>query len=61
MKFIQSMIRILGMENDIKLNFEKHILNICKKVYKQLNPICRIQKYIDKEKEKEAVIKTLVH
>ena len=50
MKFIQSMTRILGMENDIKLNFEKHILNICKKVYKQLNPICRIQKYIDKEK-----------
>ena len=46
--------KLLGIEIDNKLNFEKHILNIDQKASNQLNAICRLQTFIGhKEKEKQ--------
>ena len=39
---MESFVKLLGIEIDNKLNFEKHILNICKKASNQLNAICRL-------------------
>ena len=36
----ESSVKLLGIETDKKLNFEKHIFNICKKATNQLNAIC---------------------
>ena len=49
---IESSVKFLGIETDNKLNFEKHISNICKKASNQLNTICRLQTFMgNKEKE----------
>ena len=48
------------IEKSIKLNFKKHISNVCKKVSNQLNAICRLQIFMG-HKEKEAMINTFVH
>ena len=37
---MESSVKLLGVEIDNKLNFEKHISNICRKASKQLNTIC---------------------
>ena len=39
-------VELLGIEIDNKLNFEKHISNICPKVSNQLNAICRLQTFM---------------
>ena len=39
-------VELLGIEIDNKLNFEKHISNICQKVSSQLNAICRLQTFM---------------
>ena len=39
-------VELLGIEIDNKLNFEKHISNICQKVSNQLNAICRLQTFM---------------
>ena len=57
---MESSVKILGIEIDNKVNFEKHISNICKKVSNQLNAICRLQTFMS-YKEKEAMINTFVH
>ena len=49
--------QVLQLDN--KLNFEKHISDICKKVRNQLNAICRLQTFMG-HKEKEAIINTFV-
>ena len=43
---MESSVKVLGIEIDNKLNFEKHIPNICKKASNQLNVICRVQTLI---------------
>ena len=53
-------VKLLGIEIDNKLNFEKHISNICKKASNQLNAICRLETFMG-HKEKEAIINTFVH
>ena len=57
---MESTVKSLGIEMDNKLNFEKHISNICKKVSNQLNAIYRLQTFMG-HKEKEAMINTFVH
>ena len=52
-------VKLLGIEIDNKLNFEKHISNICRKASNQLN-ICRLETFMG-HKEKEAIINTFVH
>ena len=57
---MESSAKLLGVEIDNKLNFEKHISNICQKASNQLNAICRLQTFMG-HKEKEAMINTFVH
>ena len=57
---MESSVRLLGIEIDNKLNFEKHIYNICRKTSNQLNAICRLETFM-RHKEKEAIINTFVH
>ena len=56
----ESSVRLLGIEIDNKLNFEKHISTLCNKVNNQLNAICRLQPYMG-QKEKETIIITFVY
>ena len=48
------------IEIENKLNFEKHISNICKKASNRLNAICRLQTFMG-HKEKRAMISTFAH
>ena len=57
---MESSVKLLDIEIDNKLNFEKHISNICKKASNQLNVICRLETFMG-HKEKEAIINTFVH
>ena len=57
---MESTVKSLGIEMDNKLNFEKHISNICKKASNQLNGICRLQTFMG-HKEKEVMINTFAH
>ena len=57
---MESSVKLLGIETDNKLNFEKHICNICKKASNQLNAIFRPETFMG-HKEKEATINTFVH
>ena len=57
---MESFVKLLGIEIDNKLNFEKHISNICKKASNQLNAICRLQTFLG-HKEKQAIINTFMH
>ena len=42
----ESSVKLLGIEIDNKLSFDKHISTLCKKASNQLNAIGRIQKYM---------------
>ena len=53
-------VTLLSIEIDNKLNFEKHVFTICKKVNNQLNAITRIGTVIG-QKDKEILINYFVH
>ena len=57
---MKSSVKLLGIEIYNKLNFEKHIYNICRKASNQVNAIWRLETFIGHE-EKEAIINTFVH
>ena len=57
---MKSSVKLLGIEIDNKLNFEKHISSICRKASNQLNEICRLETFMG-HTEKEAIINTFVH
>ena len=57
---MESSVKLLGIVIENKLNFEKHISNICKKASNQLNAICRLQTFLG-HKEREAILNTSVH
>ena len=40
-------VKLLGIEIDNKLNFSKHISNICKKAGQQLSALARLSKFLD--------------
>ena len=42
-------VRDFGMEIDNKLNFSKHISNVCKKISNQFNVMLRFRKLIPRE------------
>ena len=56
----ESSVKLLGIEIDNKLNFEKQISTLCNKASNQLNAICRLQPYMG-QKEKETIINTFVY
>ena len=55
----ENCVKLLGIEIDNKLSFDKHISNPCKKASNQLNAIGRIQKYTG-FKEKEVLLNSFV-
>ena len=57
---MDSSVKLLGIEIDNKLNFKKHISNICEKASSQPNAVCRLQAFMN-HKEKEAMINTSMH
>ena len=48
---MESSVKLLGIEIDNKLNFEKHISNISKQASNQLNAISRLQLWAIKKKK----------
>ena len=57
---MESSVKLLSIEIDNKLNFQKHIFNILKKASNQLNAISRLQTIMG-HKEKEAMMNTFMH
>ena len=57
---MESSVKLLSIEIDNKLNFEKHHLNIFEEASNQLNAICRLQTIVI-HKGKEAMINTFVY
>ena len=57
---MESSVKLLVIKLENKLNFEKHISNICKKASNQLNAICRLETFM-RHKEKEAIINTFLY
>ena len=57
---MESSVKLLVIEIDNKLNFEKHISNIFQKSSNQLNAICRLETFMG-HKEKEAMVNTFAH
>ena len=47
---MKSSVKLLDIEIDNKLNFEKHISNICRKTSNQLNAICRMETFMGHRK-----------
>ena len=61
-KEIQSVnsVSLLGIEIDSKLNFDKHISNLCNKSAGQLNALIRLRKYLGFE-EKKVLINSFIY
>ena len=55
----ENCVKLLGIEIDNTLSFNKHISTLCKKASNQLNAIERIQKYI-RFKEKEVLLNSFI-
>ena len=55
----ENCVKLLGVEIDYKLSFEKHISTLVKKVSNQLNAISRMQKFMG-FKEKEILLNSFV-
>ena len=55
----ENCVKLLGIEIDNTLSFNKHISTLCKKASNQLNAIGRIQKYMG-FKEKEVLLNSFV-
>ena len=58
---MESSVKLLRIEIDNKLNFEKHISNTCKKASNQLNAICKLQTFMGPKKKNEVITNTFVH
>ena len=58
---MESSVKLLRIEIENKLNFEKHISNTCKKASNQLNAICKLQTFMGPKKKNEVITNTFVH
>ena len=56
----ENSVKLLGIEIDNRLSFEKHISTLCNKASNQLNTIGRIQKFMG-FKEKEVLLNSFVY
>ena len=53
-------VRLLAIDIDNKLNFDKHLASLCRKAANQLNAICRIQNHMG-NKEKEVLVNSFIY
>ena len=60
MNLNENCVKLLGVEIDNKLSFEKYIFTLVKKASNQLNAITRIQKFMG-FKEKEILLNSFVY
>ena len=58
---MESSVKLLGIEIDNKLNFEKHISNICRKTSNQLNAICRLETFMAQKKSNNKYFRLIWH
>ena len=56
----ENSVKLLGIEIDNRLSFEKHVSTLCNKASNQLNAIGRIQKFMG-FKEKEVLLNSFVY
>ena len=50
-KEIKSSVNFLGVQIDAELNFNLHIVNICRSAANQLNALIRLRKFLDSEEK----------
>ena len=48
---IKSSVKFLGVQIDAELNFNLHIVNVCRSVANQLNALIRLRKFLDSEEK----------
>ena len=48
---IKSSVKFLGVQIDAELNFNLHIVNICRSAVNQLNALIRLRKFLDSEEK----------
>ena len=53
-------VKLLGLTNDNRLRFDKHISNLCSKATMQLNALGQLQKYMGKPK-KVAIVNSFIY
>ena len=53
-------VKLLGVEIDNKLNFDKHITNVCRKRATQLNALCRLKSLLG-EKERKNLVNSFIY
>ena len=58
---MESSVKLLGIEIDNKLNFEKRISNICRKTSNQLNAICRLETFMAQKKSNNKYFRLIWH
>ena len=49
----ENSVRLLGLEIDSKLNFDKHITQLCKKSNGQMNALCRLKSFLNTQTKKK--------
>ena len=55
-----SRVKLLGIEIDNRLSFEKHISTLCNKASNQLNAIGKIQKFMSFKEKEVPLLQTLI-
>ena len=48
---IKSSVKFLGVQIDAELNFNLHIVNVCRSAANQLNALIRLRKFLDSEEK----------
>ena len=55
----ENSVRLLGLEIDSKLSFDKHITELCKESTGQLNSLCKLKSFLNVDQRKILVISSI--
>ena len=56
----ENSVKLLGLEIDSKLNFDKHITQLCKKSASQLNALCRLNSFLNMD-QKNILVNSFIY
>ena len=56
----ENSVKLLGLEIDSKLNFDKHITQLCKKSASQLNALCRLNSFLNMD-QKNVLVNSFIY